>query len=221
MLELKNISFSYEGRGTILNEVSFHLKKKEFVIIKGSSGSGKSTLLRLMNRLNEPHSGEIFFKEKPVVKIDVTSLRKKICYIQQVPVMIEGSIKDNILIPYSFKSLSSESVPASEAIRALLDRFLLKHLKLTDNALSLSIGEQQRIALIRALLLNPEVMLLDEPTSALDEMAKHIVEENVGRLFLEKSVSIVMVTHSEMRPGDVSPNRVLVLKNEKLIEELM
>ena len=218
MLELQKVSFGYDGRGSILRDVNISVKNKEFVLIKGASGCGKSTLLRLMNRLNEPAGGEILFNGKSLKDIDVTYLRRMVCYIQQIPIMIKGSVENNIIIPYSFKSSTHETVPSKGDIRNILDEFLLQYLKLSDNALSLSVGEKQRIALIRGLLLNPAVMLLDEPVSALDEKAKRVIEGIIQTIYKERSISVVMVTHRDFTPESGYTQRTFVIENKELKE---
>jgi len=218
VLRLKNISFSYKGRGQIFRNINLSVNEKDFVVIRGPSGSGKSTLLRLINRLYEPESGTIFFRKRSIKGFEVTSLRKKICYIQQIPVMIDSSIKENIKLPFLFKSSKKNNLPSDEKIREILDEFLLNDLKLTDNALKLSIGEKQRVALIRVLLLNPEIVLLDEPTSALDQKAKKMVENIIEKINIEKSVAVVVVTHIGFSPEKINP-RTFILSDGNLNKE--
>ncbi len=195
ILRLENVSFRHKGGNEIFQDVNLTVNKKDFVLIKGPSGSGKSTLLHIMNRLFEPEKGMIFFRKKSIKKYDVTYLRKKICYIQQTPVMIDASIEKNLTFPFKFKSVKKYSPPSKEKIREIFDDFLLNHLKLTDSAIKLSIGEKQRIALIRGLLLEPEIILLDEPISALDDNSRNIVEGIIEKINMQNSTTVIMVTH--------------------------
>ena len=195
ILRLENVSFRHRGRDIIFQDVNLTVNEKDFVLIKGPSGSGKSTLLHIINRLLEPEKGMIFFRKKSIKKFDVTYIRKKICYIQQTPVMIDASIEKNITFPFNFKSVKKYSPPSKEKIRKIFNDFLLNHLKLTDSALKLSTGEKQRVALIRGLLLEPEIILLDEPTSALDENSRKIVEGIIEKINTQNSTAVIMATH--------------------------
>ena len=136
--------------------------------------------------------------------------------------MIDSSVKENIKLPFLFKSSKKNHFPSDEKIREILDEFLLNDLKLTDNALKLSIGEKQRVALIRVLLLNPEIVLLDEPTSALDQKAKKMVENIIEKINIEKSVAVVMVTHIGFSPEKINPSKFILsdgnLKKEGINE---
>jgi len=194
LLDIKNISFGYNGK-TLFSNVSLSVDTGDLVVIAGPSGSGKSSFLRLLNRLSDPDSGEIDFDDRPLSDYKVIELRRRIIYLQQTPFMAEGTIKHNLMFPFDFKSSKSLRKPADEALLKLLDRFRLTGISLEDSATTLSLGQKQRLAFIRALLLKPQVLLLDEPTSALDPESKAIVEEHIENLASEKNLTIVMITH--------------------------
>lgn len=194
LLDIKNVSFGYNGK-TLFNNVSLSVNTGDLVVIGGPSGSGKSSFLRLLNRLNDPSSGEIGFNDRPLSDYKVVELRRQIIYLQQTPFMTEGTIRHNLTFPYSFKS--SKDLPKTSDIELLklLDRFKLTGVSLEDSATTLSLGQKQRLAFIRALLLRPKILLLDEPTSALDQESKAIVEEHIENLASEENLTIIMITH--------------------------
>ena len=154
----------------------------------GPSGSGKSTLLRLLNRLAEPDEGTIRFRGDEVHGLDVLELRRRACLVAQVPTPFPGTVEDNVRYGPGLLGRDAAVVPCLEA--AGLDASYAGR-----QAARLSVGEQQRVMLARALALEPEVLLLDEPTAALDEEARAGVERTLAELGDRLDVSTVVVTH--------------------------
>ena len=156
--------------------------------VLGPSGTGKSTLLRLLNRLADPESGVVRFHGEDVRLLDPLALRRRACLVPQLPAPLPGSVADNVRYG-----------PGLCGRPADVDRCLelagLSPDYAGREAERLSVGEQQRVMLARALALEPEVLLLDEPTSALDESARAGVEATLTRLVGELDVSAVIVTH--------------------------
>ena len=156
----------------------------------GPSGSGKSTLLRLLNRLADPDEGVVRMHGEDVRSLDVLGLRRRAVLVPQLPAPLPGSVEHNVRYgPSLCGSADGVDVPACLA-RAGLDESYAER-----EASRLSVGEQQRVMLARALALDPQVLLLDEPTSALDERARDEVERTLGALRKETGVSTVLVTH--------------------------
>jgi putative ABC transport system ATP-binding protein len=154
----------------------------------GPSGAGKSTLLRLLNRLADPDRGRVLFHGDDVRSLDVLALRRRVVLAPQLPSPFPGTVADNVLYGPRLAHRSADVPRMLELValpRAYVDR----------DAAQLSVGEQQRLMLARALALEPEVILLDEPTSALDETAREVVEETLLHLRDEIDVSLVVVTH--------------------------
>jgi putative ABC transport system ATP-binding protein len=112
---------------------------------------------------------------------------------------------ENLLMPFSFKNNKTIPVPEESLLRYYLDEFSLDKIPLDKPARSLSVGQQQRLCLIRGLLLSPTVILFDEPTSSLDDESSHIVEKMAESLCLSQGKTIIMVSHREFNPGAVSP----------------
>ena len=133
--------------------------------VAGPSGSGKSTLLRLLNRLADPVSGTVRYEGADVRERDPLELRREVCLVPQLPALLEGTVEDNI-------RFAAELAGREPDVARLLDLAGLDASFAARDSGKLSVGEQQRVMLARALALEPRVLLLDEPTSALDEGAR-------------------------------------------------
>lgn len=209
-IELRNVSLEYDGNPPLFQGINLVVEEGEFIVVQGASGVGKSSLLHLMNRLQEATAGEILINGQPIAKLEVTSLRRKIGYVQQTPIMIPGSIEDNFDFPFQFHSTGAQKLPGSNEKQMWMETFLLEGVKLSDDAMKLSVGQKQRIALIRTLLVKPEILLCDEPTSALDQQSKEIVEDSLERLNVEHKISIILVTHLDFKLNRAKSRRFLL-----------
>jgi len=154
----------------------------------GPSGSGKSTLLRLLNRLADPDDGRVSFHDEDVRSLDVLELRRKASLVPQLPAPLAGTVADNVRYGPHLRRQEVE-VEGPLRMAGLDDSYADRE------ASRLSVGEQQRVMLARALALEPEVLLLDEPTSALDERARAGVESTLAELSARSGLSMVVVTH--------------------------
>jgi putative ABC transport system ATP-binding protein len=186
LFELDDVSYSRSGK-LVLRDVSLRLPVGANSVV-GPSGSGKSTLLRLLNRLADPDSGRVVYEGTDVRERDPLALRREVSLVPQLPALIDGTVHDNIafgprLIGHSFDA------------RSCLELAGLDPTFEGRDSSKLSVGEQQRVMLARALALQPRVLLLDEPTSALDEAARDAVEGTLRRLRARTAISIVLVTH--------------------------
>ena len=142
-------------------------------VMVGPSGAGKTTLLRLLNRLDDPDGGHVLFEGRDVRDYDVLELRRRVQLVGQVPVPVPGSVRDNLRV-------GGADDPGEVA--QLLERCGLNPALCEREADRLSVGEAQRMALARALVREPEVLVLDEPTSALDGANKRGVDELIRSL---------------------------------------
>ncbi len=193
--QLEQVSFAYPGTAALFRDVDLVIEPGDFAVIRGPSGSGKSSMLRLLNRLSEPSGGRVLIDGQPAVDMDVTVLRRRIGYVQQTPVMIAGSVRDNLQLPFRYAAAAGVKAPDDGVLKRLLRTYLLPTVDLDSDASALSVGQRQRIALIRALLVEPEILLCDEPTSALDPESRNVVEGELVRRNREHGTSIVLVTH--------------------------
>jgi putative ABC transport system ATP-binding protein len=176
---------------TLLSDVSFTLERGEVLAVVGPSGAGKSTLLRLLNRLDEPTSGTLLLNGTDTRTLAPRELRRRIGMVMQRAYLFPGTVAENV----AFGPRQREQVISSGEIDALLSHVGLEGYGSRD-ALTLSGGEAQRVAITRALANGPEVLLLDEPTSALDEAARRGVEALLESLIRERHLTCVWVTHS-------------------------
>jgi len=199
IIEFDNVSYTWPG-GQGLQDVQLTVPEGGFVRIIGPSGSGKSTLLRLASRLEEPASGVIRFSGMPLGDYEPPLLRRRIGYVQQTPVVIEGSVRRNLLLPYDFATNREQVLPTDDELRGWLNRLGFSAVALENKARSLSVGQRQRLCIIRSLLLKPDLLLMDEPTSALDSESRGIVEEMTETQNRE-GMTIMMVTHSNYAPS--------------------
>lgn len=216
LLQIEHLGFSHApGMSPLFEDVDLSVEKGDFILIRGASGTGKSTLLRLVCRLASYTSGRIFFKGEPLEKIAPVELRSMVTYVAQIPSMASGSVRHNLLFPFSFAVNRARKEPSERDLSEMLEMFFLKDVGLEREASTLSIGQQQRLALMRAILLEPEMLLLDEPTSALDAESASMVLRIVERLNREQHRTVVMVTHSAYLP-EGERSRTYLLENAKL-----
>ncbi len=156
--------------------------------VLGPSGAGKSSLLRLLCRLADADQGEVRFRGDDVRELEPLALRRRACLVPQLPAPVEGSVADNVSLGPQLAGREADVGRALE--QAGLDGSFADRLPER-----LSVGEQQRMMLARALALDPEVLLLDEPTAALDEGSRGGVERTLAELARGGRVSMVLVTH--------------------------
>jgi putative ABC transport system ATP-binding protein len=183
---LQDVSLSRGGR-EVLRGVTAEIPLGATAIV-GASGSGKSTLLRVLNRLAEPERGAVHYRGRPLADHDPLALRRDVALVPQLPALLEGTVADNIA--FAARLAGREAEPEACLARAGLDGSFAER-----DAAELSVGEQQRAMLARALVQEPSVLLLDEPTSALDGAARDAVEETLVGLRAQRDVSLVLVTH--------------------------
>ena len=214
-LVVKNLRKAF-GDNKVLNGINFELKEGERVVVLGPSGSGKSTFLRCINWMEEPTSGEIILDGVEINAKNVRKMRRNIGMVfQHFNLISNMTVMDNlILAPVKLRMMKKDA-----AIKRA--RELLQHIGLSEkeNAFpaSLSGGQKQRIAIIRAMMLSPEVLLFDEPTSALDPESIGDVLSLIREL-AERGMTIMIVTH-EMSFAKEIATRIVFLDRGKIIEE--
>lgn len=209
MLEVKNLSKSF-GDNLVLDNISFVIKKGDVVSIVGPSGSGKSTLLRCINYLEKPTNGDVIFEGNRVNKI----VGKGIGMVfQQFNLFPNLSVLDNIILsPVKLKIMDKES--AVKKAYELLDIIGLRD-KASNYPNELSGGQKQRVAIIRTLIMNPDIILFDEPTSALDpEMIGEVLD--LIKRIADSGKTMLIVSHEMNFVKNVS-NRVLFLEGGKIL----
>lgn len=214
-LVIRNLHKAF-GKNKVLNGIDFELKEGERVVVLGPSGSGKSTFLRCINWMEEPTSGEIVFDGEVVTEKNIRRIRRNLGMVFQHFNLINNmTVMENLtLAPVKLKIMSR----ADATKRA---KQLLRHIGLPGKAdaypASLSGGQKQRIAIIRAMMLSPEVLLFDEPTSALDPESIGDVLSLISEL-AERGMTIMIVTH-EMSFARQIATRVVFIDKGRIIEE--
>ena len=204
IIDFSGVTFGFPEQATLFTDLSLSIEKGSFYLIKGPSGAGKTTFLRLINRLEEPVSGIIRFKGKPLDAYPPPQLRHSLLLIQQTPTVVDGSVEDNLLLPFSFKNNSHLKRPRREKIEHLLAEVHLQDVRMNDHAMTLSVGQIQRLCLVRGLLLSPEILLLDEPTSALDPESAFAVTTLLERLNVKSGLTVLAVTHKKQDRGNLT-----------------
>ena len=215
LLEVKNVSKIY-GDLHALKEVSFQVRKGEWVAIMGSSGSGKSTMMNIIGCLDKPSVGEVILDGQDITKESQNSLtkirREKIGLIfQQFHLIPYLTALENVMVAQYYHSIPDEQ----EALQAL-ERVGLKD-RAKHLPSQLSGGEQQRVCIARALINSPEIILADEPTGNLDEVNEKIVIDILTQLHEEGS-TIIVVTH-DLEVGDVA-ERKIILEYGKIVNDI-
>ena len=229
LIQVKNLK-KYYNKGALhaLDNVSVDINKGDVMVVIGPSGSGKSTLLRSLNLLEVPTDGEIIFhniditkkkftnKAGKTEKVDINLHRQKMGMVfQHFNLFPHKTILDNMTLA-PIKVLGMDKAEAEQKALALLDRVGLKD-RAGAYPIQLSGGQKQRIAIVRALMMEPEVMLFDEPTSALDpEMVGEVLE--VMKELARGGMTMVVVTH-EMGFAREVGNRVLFMADGQLLEQ--
>lgn len=206
ILEIKNLSKSLQETPIIKN-INLTVKKGEILTLVGPSGSGKSTLLRCINRLIEPDSGTIYFNNEEYHKVPIFELRKKIILVLQESIMFPGTVRENILFGVNLQQ-RKHTISINQSI---LDAGLSESI-LEKNAEKLSGGEKKRVALARALALQPDILLLDEPTSGVDPKNIQTVEQNILTFTKQRFLTVLWVTHNIDQAKRVS-NRIANVKD--------
>jgi putative ABC transport system ATP-binding protein len=186
LFELRDVSLARAGR-PVLDAVSAEIPTGATAIV-GPSGAGKSTLLRLLNRLADPDSGTISYRGRALTEHDPLELRREVSLVPQLPALLEGTVESNLRYA---ADLAGKELDARRCLSlAGLDPGFAER-----DVARLSVGEQQRTMLARALAQMPDVLLLDEPTSALDHAARDAIEATLAELRRELDISIVVVSH--------------------------
>ncbi|WP_035446426.1 ABC transporter ATP-binding protein [Atopobacter phocae] len=192
LIQLKHVSFKTTEQ-VIIDDFNLDVFKGEMITITGPSGSGKSTLLKMMALLISPTSGDILYQGQSIESYSSTLYRQEVSYFFQNATLFGNTVKDNLIFP---SEIRHETFNKQKAIE-LLEKVDLNESYLNQSVDSLSGGEKQRIALIRNLMYQPEVLLMDEVTSSLDRTNREIILNLIQELNQSKQLTVLAITHNE------------------------
>ncbi|MDP2668842.1 MAG: ABC transporter ATP-binding protein [bacterium] len=216
-VELRDVSFYYSKKqGNILNNISFQAGLGEKIAFVGESGVGKSTLIDLMSGYFWAQSGKIFIDGHNLKNLDLKFLRSNIAVVPQDIILFNDSVKNNI----RYGSFGASDKKVEEAARfAHADEFINEFPKkygqmVGERGIKLSMGQKQRIALARAFLRNPRILILDEPTSALDSKSEKYIQESLAELMKGRTTFIIAHRLSTVREAD----KIIVLNKGAIAE---
>ncbi|MEW4530253.1 ATP-binding cassette domain-containing protein [Maioricimonas sp. JC845] len=218
LLEARNLHRTGDGETPLLTDVSLRVDPGQRWAIRGSSGAGKTVLMRALALLDPIDAGEIHFHGKPVANTDVPRYRSRVVYLQQRPTLLEGTVEENLQLPFQLRAHDEHQYDRDRIIE------LLSHVGRDESFLTrqrehLSGGEAQIVAVLRAIQLNPQLLLLDEPTAALDADSVHAVESLVTDWLAEDNTrATVWVTHDDAQTQRMS-DHVLHLAGGRVVKK--
>lgn len=215
-VEFKDVTFGYKSYVPVLKKVNFSVKEGEMIGIVGASGVGKSTLTNLIMRLYEPNDGEILIDGVPLQQISHESLRSQMGVVLQETFLFDGSVIDNIR--YAKPDATFDEILAAAQI-AGAHEFILRlpfgyNTRVGDRGYRLSGGERQRIAIARAIIHNPRILILDEATSSLDTKTEKIIQDSLNHLIKGRTTFAIAHRLSTLREAD----RLIVLDKGTVAE---
>ncbi|WP_107943379.1 ABC transporter ATP-binding protein [Metasolibacillus fluoroglycofenilyticus] len=215
-VEFRNVSFSYTKQGEpVLKNISFHVKAGETIGIIGMTGSGKSTIIKMLPRVFDVDSGEIFIDQQPIQNYDLQNLRNAIGYAPQKAALFSMSIEENL----KYGKLDANIEEINEALEAscaaeFVDKLSDKEQHvLTQGATNLSGGQKQRLAMARAFIRKPDILILDDTTSAVDAISERKIQQAIAEKFPMSTKFIVSSKVSSIKKAD----QILVIDDGRLV----
>jgi ABC-type multidrug transport system fused ATPase/permease subunit len=216
-IEFDHVSFSYDGRTPVLEDVSFRVEAGRSLAVVGLTGAGKSTVINLLLRFHDPVSGTIRIDGRDLRDYDLRALRRRMGLVLQDVFLFAGSVEDNVRLG----ERSIDRARVEEAARAVnADRFISKLPRGLDSDVlergaALSTGERQLLSFARALAFDPRILVLDEATSSVDGQTERLIQDGLARLMKGRTSVVIAHRLSTIRHAD----RILVLHRGRVREE--
>ncbi|MFM9267612.1 ATP-binding cassette domain-containing protein [Tychonema sp. BBK16] len=201
----------------LLDNISFQVRQGDRIAIVGPSGAGKTTLLRLLNRLSSPTNGSIYLENTEYRQIPAIALRRQITLVIQESKLLGMSVREALTYPLKLRGIHSSEI--GDRISGVIQLLHIPEEWLNRTELQLSVGQKQLVAIARAIVLQPKILLLDEPTSALDAGKAHHLIQVLTEL-TNGNTTILMVNH-QLELAQEFATRVLYLQQGKLLEDAM
>ena len=214
-VEFQKVSFSYNGLDTVLQDISFAVRAGEHMAVVGPSGVGKTTLVSLLLQFYRPQQGKILIDGRPAVEYELNSLRRRIGYVPQSPTLLTGTIAENL----RYGDPEASEAQIEKAARAAgIHNFIATlpegyRSAVGERGVNFSEGQKQRLAIARALVKNPDIIVLDEPTSALDSQTEASIFSTLPQLVRGKTLFIIAHRLSTIRQAD----RILCFNDKGLV----
>lgn len=217
-LRLKQVDLSASvGSHYLLKDISFEVSAGECIAIVGPSGAGKTSLLRLLNRLIEPTSGSIFFENQEYRQIPVVWLRQQVTLVLQESKLLGMTVQEALAYPLVLRHLPQEEI--QQRLNYWIEQLSIPSEWLGRTELQLSVGQRQLVAIARALVIQPKILLFDEPTSALDIGRASRLLQVLTQLAQSSQTTILMVNH-QLELAQQFCTRVLHLQDGQLIQDV-
>ena len=216
-IKFNNVSFSYNRKEKVLNEISFEIKKGEKIAIVGSTGSGKTTIVNLISRFYEPQLGTIFLDDVDISKIDISSLRSNVAMVLQDVFLFADTLLNNITLwdkRIAFKSVTeaAKKIGIHDFIMSLPNGY---NYNVRERGIMLSQGQRQLIAFLRAYVKFPSILILDEATSSIDTKSEKMIQEATDIITTNKTSIIIAHRLSTILNSD----RIFVLEKGVICEQ--
>lgn len=202
------------GSHFLLQEISFAVAAGDRVAIIGPSGAGKTSLLRLLNRLSQPTAGNIFFNGQEIRQMPVMQLRQQIVLVPQESKLLGMTVRQALEYPLVLRQLPQQTI--QQRLLTWMEKMHIPEEWLGRTEVQLSLGQRQWVAITRALMIQPPILLLDEPTSALDAgRSNHLI--HILTELAQQQITILMVNH-QLELAQQFGNRVLHLQQGRLVQ---
>lgn len=204
------------GSHVLLQDVSFDLFEGDRLAIVGPTGAGKTSLLRVMNRLSEVSQGKIFFENQDICHIPVLQLRRHITLVPQESKLLGMTVRQALEYPLHLRNLPRQTI--QQRIMTYIEQLRIPEEWLERTEVQLSVGQRQWVAIARALIIQPKIVLLDEPTSALDAGRSNYLIHVLTEIAQTQHTTVVMVNH-QLDVAEHFATRVLYLQQGKLLHD--